>query len=264
MRLAATCGLIAMALYAAVLATLWFGQEHLLFQPVPLDPARPLATQADVHERMIDVPGARLSVLELRLPHPKGVVFFLHGNGGNLESWFINTDFYRQANFDLVMMDYRGYGKSSGHIDSEAQMHADVQAVWDDVAPRYQGRRVVVYGRSLGTGLAATLAARLQPDLTVLVSPYTSMVALARQHYPWVPPSVLRYPLHTDEQLGHIRSPVMLIHGDHDTLIPIAHSRALQPLASNARLIVVPGAEHGNMQDFASYTQAVRAALQAL
>ncbi|TXC66715.1 lysophospholipase [Piscinibacter aquaticus] len=97
------------------------------------------------------------------------------------------------------MLDYRGYGKSSGRIESEAQLHADVRAVWRAVAPHYAGKRVVLYGRSLGTALAASLAAELQPDLTMLVSPYTSMEAMARQHYPWVPGALLRYPLRTDE-----------------------------------------------------------------
>ncbi|MEI2518161.1 alpha/beta hydrolase, partial [Acinetobacter baumannii] len=87
-----------------------------------------------VQEHFVDVPGARLSVLQLRLPAPRGVVFFLHGNGDNLQTWLVNTDFYRWAGFDLVMMDYRGYGKSTGRIESEAQLHADVEAVWRSVA----------------------------------------------------------------------------------------------------------------------------------
>ena len=75
----------------------------------------------------------------------------------------------------IVMMDYRGYGKSTGRIESEAQLNADARAVWARYAPRYRGRKVVFFGRSLGSGLAASLAAQEQPDLTLLVSPYRSM-----------------------------------------------------------------------------------------
>ena len=255
---------LAAALYAAVLALLWFGQERLIFLPVPLPANHALAREPDVHERFVEVDGARLSVLELRLPDPKGVVFFLHGNAGNLASWFVDSGFYRRANFDLVMLDYRGYGKSSGRIQSEEQLHADVRAVWHDVAPRYAGRRVVVYGRSLGTALAASLAAELQPDLTMLVSPYQSMRAMARQHYPWVPGALLRYPLRTDEHLARVRSPVLLLHGERDELIAPSHSQALQSSAPHATLVIVPGAGHNDLHEFDRYLDAARSALAAL
>ena len=255
---------LAAALYAALLALLWFGQERLIFLPTPLAADHRLAREPGVHERFVEVDGARLSVLELRLPDPKGVVFFLHGNAGNLASWFVNAEFYRRANFDLVMLDYRGYGKSSGRIESEAQLHADVRAVWREVAPRYAGKRAVLYGRSLGTALAASLAAELQPDLTMLVSPYTSMQAMARQHYPWVPAALLRYPLRTDEHLARVRSPVLLLHGDRDELIPLAHSEALLKMAPHARLHVVHGGGHNDLQELESYLGAVNAALAAL
>jgi pimeloyl-ACP methyl ester carboxylesterase len=255
---------LAAALYAAMLGLLWFGQERLIFLPTPLPATHTLARDPDVRERFVAVEGATLSVLELRLPDPKGVVFFLHGNAGNLASWFGNADFYRRAGYDLVMPDYRGYGKSSGRIESEAQLHADVRAVWREVAPRYAGRRVVLYGRSLGTALAATLAAELQPDLTLLVSPYASMVAMAREHYPWVPEALLRYPLRTDQQIGRIRTPVLLLHGDRDELIPLAHSQALRERAPQVRLHVVPGGGHNDLQEFESYLGAVRSALAAL
>jgi pimeloyl-ACP methyl ester carboxylesterase len=210
------------------------------------------------------VPGAAISVLEMRLPDPRGVVFFLHGNAGNLASWFINPAFYREANFDLVMMDYRGYGKSTGRIESEAQLHADVAAVWRAVAPRYGGRKVVVYGRSLGSALAAQLAVQLQPDLTVLVSPFVSIRALAREQFAWAPPFLVRYPLRTDLALPRIAAPVLLFHGDLDQVIPAASSVQLQALAPRARLVVVPGAGHNDIHEFESYRQPLRQALAQL
>jgi uncharacterized protein len=246
-----------LALYAAVLALLWWGQERLLFHPTPLPPTHRFELGADVQERQIDVPGARLSALHLRLPAPKAVVFYLHGNAGNLDSWFVNPEFWRGLNVDLFMIDYRGYGKSSGRISSQTQLEADVRAAWATVAPLYAGRRVVLFGRSLGSGLAASLAADMQPDLTVLVSPYTSLRALAAEHYPWVPTALLRYPLRTDEAITKIRGPLLLAHGGRDTLIAPEHSTRLQAIVPKAQLLLVPDAGHNDIHQHQAYLEAL-------
>lgn len=253
--------LTAAAVYAALLAALWAGQERLLFMPTPLAAYHPLQLDADVHERWVEVPGARLHALHLQRPGARGLVFLLHGNAGNLESWFVDLDFWRSMNLDLVMIDYRGYGKSSGRIESEAQLHADVRAAWNAVAPAYAGRPRVLFGRSLGTGLAAVLAAEVQPDLTVLVSPYESMVALAAEHYPFVPSALLRYPLRTDQALARVPGAVLLLHGDRDTLIGPDHARRLQARRPGTRLVLVEGAAHNDLQRFPAYRAALREAL---
>jgi pimeloyl-ACP methyl ester carboxylesterase len=253
-----------LALYGALLALLWWGQERLLFIPQPLSPHHRFDFGPDVRERNIEVGGARLSALHLQLPAPRGVVFYLHGNAGNLQSWFTDPDFWRRANFDLFMIDYRGYGKSGGRIESEAQLHADVRAAWDTIAPAYAGKKRVLFGRSLGTGLVAALAVPVQPELTVLVSPYSSMRALAAEHYPWVPGALLRYPLDTGAAVGQLRTPVLLMHGERDTLIAPSHSEALRERNPQARLHRVKGAGHNDLQEFDDYRSALRAALDAL
>ena len=248
--------------WAAVVGALWWSQERLLFRPLPLPATHDFAPDPDVHETWVEVPGARLNALHLRLPRPDGVVFYLHGNAGNLASWFSTADFYRRANLDLVMIDYRGFGKSTGRIESQAQLEADVRAAWAAVAPRYAGLRRVLLGRSLGSGLAAMLAAEVQPELTVLVSPYASMAQLAGEIYPWVPGAALRYPLRTDLWLPQVKGPVLLLHGDEDRLIPIAHSERLQALAPRARLLRVKGAGHNDIQRHEAYLEGLRAALR--
>lgn len=261
--LPALAGLL-LAVYLLALGLLFYGQERVLFRPQTLPADYRFVLGDDVHELAIEVPGARLSALHLRLPRPKGLVFFLHGNGGNLDNWFVNTEFYRRANYDLFMLDYRGYGKSSGHIDGEAQLHADVAAAWARIAPRYAGLPHVIYGRSLGTGLAAALAAEVQPELTVLVSPFFSMTALMREQSPPVPTALLRYPLRSDLALPRIAGPLLLVHGAQDTLIPPRHSERLLPLARQSRLALIPQAGHNDLQDFEAYRTTLREALDAL
>jgi uncharacterized protein len=258
-----------LAVYGAMLAFLWFKQESVMFYPVALAADYPLAKEPDIHERTVEVDGASLSVVHLKLPNPKGVVFFLHGNGGNLAGWFSNADFYRRANFDLVMPDYRGFGKSSGQITSARQLREDVRKVWNAFAPQYQGRRLVLYGRSLGTALAAELAAQLsaeghRPDLTVLVSPYASIRELTAEFYPWVPSLLVRYPLDTARYLPEIAGPVLLVHGERDTLIGIHHARKLHKVLPAARLLIVPGAGHNDIHESPVYRDALRKALDGL
>jgi uncharacterized protein len=264
MQRVAAVGGAAFGVYGLLVAALWWGQERLLFIPARLPADHRFSFGADVHERIIEVPGARLSALHLRLPAPRGVVFFLHGNAGNLQSWFDDLDFYRRANFDLFMIDYRGYGKSTGRIENEAQLHADVRAAWDAIAPEYAGRKRVLLGRSLGSALAARLALDVKPELTVLVSPYASMGALAAEYYPWVPAAALRYPLATDADVARLRTPLWLLHGDRDTLIDVSHSEALAQRNAAARLHVVKGAGHNDLQEFDGYHAVLRAALDAL
>lgn len=255
---------LAAGLYAALLVLLWWGQERLLFMPTPLPADHRFDLGADVVERTIEVPGARLSALHLQRPAPKAVVLYLHGNAGNLDSWFANADFWRRANVELLMIDYRGYGKSSGRIRSLAELEADVRAAWATLAPRAAGRKVVLFGRSLGSGLAAGLAAELQPDLTVLVSPYRSLQALAAEHYPWVPSALLRYPLDTESALARVKTPLLLAHGGRDDIIPASHSMALARVAPHARLLLVPAAGHNDIHEFPAYLDGLRAALDAL
>lgn len=251
----AALGLLAAAVY--------WRQEYMLFEPETLPAGFDFALPGVV-EVPVAVDGARLSALHMRLPDPKGVVFYLHGNAGNLANWFVNADFYRAANFDLFMLDYRGYGKSTGCIRSEEQLRADVAAAWQQIAPLYRDRRKVIVGRSLGSALAVGLAARVQPDLTILVSPYWSIDELARLHYPMIPLALLRYHLQTFRDIGAITGPVLLLHGERDALIPYSHSERLQAEARSAQFVRIHGAAHNDVQDFPEYTRAVAHALAGL
>jgi len=254
--------LLVALLYAALLALIWWQQERLIFLPARLPAEHRFDFGADVHEVWVEVPGARLHALHLRNPRPRGVVFYLHGNAGNLDSWFTNADFYRRLNLDLFMVDYRGYGKSSGRIESQAQLESDVRAAWASIAPHYAGLRRVIVGRSLGSALAAGLAAEIQPELTVLVSPYESMAALAAEHYRWVPQALLRYPLRTDLALARVKSPLLLMHGELDDLISPQHSERLLRIAPQAERALIAGAGHNDLQQFPSYVEALAARLR--
>ena len=201
---------------------------------------------------------ASLDALHFMQDRPRGLVFFVHGNAGNLDVWATGLDFYRNIGYDLFIFDFRGYGKSTGTIESEAQLKTDVRAAWDYIAPQYAGKPIIVYGRSLGTGLAAALARDVNPALLVLVSPYTSVTAIAQQRFPFVPGWLVKYPLRTEAIIGDIKSPILMFHGSDDRLIPPSESEKLKALAkSPTDLVIVKGAHHGDVHRFPQYLNAL-------
>ena len=250
--------------YAGALGLLYVKQERIILPASALAADYRFQFDQPFEEVWIPVQGASLHALHFKQPNPRGVVFFLHGNVGNLVSWTTGVDFYRRVSYDLFIVDYRGYGKSTGHIENEAQLHADARAAYDAMAPLYHDKPIVIYGRSLGTALAASLARDVQPRLLVLVSPFSSLSASAAQAYPWAPGWVLKYPLRTDAIIGDIKSPILLIHGSEDKLIPLSHSERLKALArSPVELLVVPGAGHSDIHKFPVYLDGLAARLIA-
>ncbi|MDP5240354.1 alpha/beta fold hydrolase [Uliginosibacterium sp. 31-16] len=250
-------------LYAAAIAAMLVRQEALLFYPVKLA-ADFRFNKPDVIERQIEVPGATLSALHFRQPDAKGLIFFLHGNAGNLDIWLPSTEFYRRAGYDLFMIDYRGFGKSTGRIESEAQLHADVRAAWNSITPEYAGKPIVIYGRSLGSGLAVKLATEVDAAQLILVSAYSSFVQLGRDHFPWVPSFATRYPMRSDEWLAQVSEPILLIHGARDPLVNVKHSQQIKALRPEAELLILPEASHNDVHEFPAYTKALSAKLTAL
>ena len=250
--------------YAGALGLLYVKQERIILPASALAADYRFQFDQPFEEVWIPVQGASLHALHFKQPNPRGVVFFLHGNAGNMVSWTTGVDFYRRVNYDLFIVDYRGYGKSTGHIESEEQLHADARAAYDVMASLYRDKPIVIYGRSLGTALAASLARDVQPRLLVLVSPFSSLAASAAQAYPWAPGWVLKYPLRTDAIIGDIKSPILLIHGSEDKLIPLSHSERLKALArSPVELLVVPGAGHSDIHKFPVYLDGLAARLIA-
>ena len=206
----------------------------------------------------VPVEGGSLDALLFRQPNPRGLVFFLHGNRGNLQTWTTGLDFYRRVNYDLFIFDYRGYGRSEGRNVDERQLDADVRAAWDAIVPRYRDKPVVIYGRSLGTGLAVRLAREVTPTLLVLVSPFASLVAEGQRRYPFVPGWLVKYPLRSDETIGEVKSPVLLIHGGRDRTIPASDSELLrQRVRAPVELIVIEDAGHGDIHRNAAYLDAL-------
>jgi alpha-beta hydrolase superfamily lysophospholipase len=255
-------GLVA-ALYTIFCGVLYGLQERLLFFPEQLPATYHFPFPGRFEERWTTLAdGTRLHGLLFHAAQAKGLLFYLHGNGGTVASWGYVAPLYTALGYDVFLLDYRGYGKSGGHITSQQQLLSDVQTVYAQVSAAYAQQQTVILGYSLGTGLAAWLAAQHQPKLLVLQAPYYSMRDLAAHTYPLVPSFLVRYPLPTNEFMQQVKAPVVLFHGEQDAVIyPASSRKLLQLLKPTDRLIVLPDAGHNDITDDVGYQQAIAALL---
>ncbi len=249
-------------LYGVAMLALYYYQESLIFPGKKLPKDYSFSFDLPFKEVSIPVEGATLNALHFEQANPKGVIFFLHGNAGNLEEWTTGVDFYQRVNYDLFIFDYRGYGKSTGKIQSQEQLIADVRTAWDFIAPQYTDKSTVIYGRSLGSALATELAHQVKPELLVLVSAFSSMAAIAKAQYPFAPTQLLRYPFRTDKIIDKVASDIVLMHGSDDNFIPMSHSQTLQSLIKKpTQLLSIEGAGHNDIHNFKSYLDGLAGAL---
>jgi pimeloyl-ACP methyl ester carboxylesterase len=250
-------------LYVAVCVLLYFQQERLLFFPTKLAANYRFSFPGRFEERWIPTSdGTRLHGLLFRADSNQGLIFYLHGNAGALDSWGEAATTYTRLGYDVFLLDYRGYGKSGGQISSQAQLLADVETAYKQLLTEYPESSVVVLGYSLGTGAAAWLAARHHPRLLILQAPYLSMRATARQHYPWVPGFVVRYPLPTHEVLPRITAPIIIFHGDQDEVIDYQTTLKLKALLKpEDQFITLAGAGHNGMTENRTYQETIRRVL---
>ena len=253
--------------WGVICAWYYFRQESVIFQPSRLATDHDFRFDRPFEEHWIEAePGVELNALlfpaapaqgSKSLDDPPGdnrVVLYLHGNAGHLQDWGWHADLYVEAGHDFLVIDYRGYGKSGGRVESEAQLHADVDRVWEWMTARYDPSDVTLVGYSLGASLAARLACESEPAPArlVLLAPFYSARDLARRVVPYVPIGLLRYPLRTDLALLECRPeiPITIFHGRGDRTVPFSQGRRLADLLeSRARLVPLPDATHQDVAE---------------
>jgi pimeloyl-ACP methyl ester carboxylesterase len=189
----------------------------------------------------------------------KGLIFYLHGNGGCISSWSDVSDVYTDLGYDLFLLDYRGYGKSEGSITSENQLHQDVQSVFNVVCTHYADKKIIVLGYSLGTCLAAKIAADNRVNMLILQAPYYSMTDMMNDHYKILPPFILRYKLDTYKYVQQCKCPIVIFHGDKDELIAYESSLKLKKLLKDTDTLVrLKGLGHNRITFDEQYVKALR------
>ena len=176
------------------------------------------------------------------------VLIWYHGNAGNIGDRLHNARwFVDRLGVDVVLVDYRGYGRSRGTPDEDG-VYLDGLAIYDAVAARsVRADDIVLFGRSLGGAVAIETALLRPAGALVLESVFRSVPALAREHYWFVPSAVIRTRMDNESKIRRVQAATLLLHGDRDGIVPLAHGRRLFELAASpVRLHVIEGAGHND------------------
>lgn len=244
---------MSIALYALVVGAAWFGQRHLMYVPNATRVPPAAAGLTGVEELVLTAPdGAELVAWRARAQGGRPTILYLHGNAGNLAGRADRFQRYQRQGFGLMMLSWRGYGGSSGR-PTEVNNVADAVLAFDAlVASGVRADDVVVYGESLGSGVAIQLAGRRRVGALVLDAPYTSIVDVAILSYPYLPvrPLLLdRY--ESDRHIERVTAPVLVLHGERDSVIPVRMGRALYELVQGEKkLVLFPEGGHVDLDSY--------------
>ena len=207
--------------------------------------------------------GGSVNAIHFKVPKSRGIVYYLKGNSRSIKGWGKFAKDFLGNGYDFLMIDYRGFGKSTGKR-SEREMLSDMQHVYDRLKEKYQDDHLIVYGRSMGSGFATKLACDNSPRYLILDAPYYSFRKVVERFLPILPVRmVLRFHQRTDKWITGVKCHTYIIHGTRDWLIPLRHSEALQKI--NPRMITlirIHGGGHNNLPNFDEYHNFVRDSLK--
>ncbi|WP_232817882.1 alpha/beta hydrolase [Winogradskyella tangerina] len=245
-------------------SVLYFFQEKLMFLPTPLEQDYQYQFDHSFEELFFETEAdAKINALHFKAENSKGVILYFHGNAGNLSRWGEITEYFVGMDYDVLVMDYRTYGKSTGKL-SEAALNHDAQYCYDYLLKQYSENEIILYGRSLGTGMAAYLASIYNPKELILETPYFSISDVAKHRFPMFPvETLLKYKFPTFEYLPKATCPITIIHGTEDSVVPFKSGKKLSELAiERLNFITVEGGNHNNLVEFETYQKAIQERLK--
>ncbi len=250
--------------YLLLAVLVYFIQERFIFKPEKLPIDFEYKYDAPFKEINFDIePGVNINGLHFFVKNPKGLILYFHGNSRSIKGWAKYAGDFLKYQYDVVLVDYRGFGKSTGKR-GERVMLKDMQFVYDTLAVNYHENHLIVYGRSLGSGFACKIASDNKPRYLILDAPYYSFLEVVERFLPILPARLLlRFHLRTDKWIRYVNCHTYILHGTRDWLIPIKHSEKLRDLGpGKTTLIPIEGGGHNNLQSFPQYHSFLRDILQ--
>lgn len=258
---------VLLAAYAVAGVVLWHLQEQLLFHPTPV--AADYKFSFSLPHKEVSVRLNETDLLHMVQFYPderirrKGIVLYFHGNRENINRYAAFVPIFAQQGYEVWMPDYPGYGKSTG-VRTEQRMYQDAALVYKMAARELRSDSIIIYGKSLGTGVATELASQYPVKRLILETPFYSIPDLAWHHLPVFPTRRMsRYYFPNYLHLPNVKAPVVIFQGTHDRLVPYQHARRLERLLKQQDwFVTIPDGRHNDLATFELYRQKLRAALQ--
>ncbi|WP_211316365.1 alpha/beta fold hydrolase [Niabella yanshanensis] len=243
-------------IYIIVMMGLVMFQQKLIFRPEKLDAAYRFSFDQPFKElNFKSSDGALLNALYFTVPDPKGAILYFHGNKGSLRRWGVIASAFTKYGYNVLVMDYRGYGKSTGDM-SELSLQNDARFFYKELQQQFPEDQIIVYGRSLGTHFAALVASENKPQRLILESPFTSIMDVAQARFPILPVKYfLKFPFNSSQCIEKLSCPLTIFHGTADKVVPYRLGRQLfeQAAGTNKALITINAGAHNNLAEFKEY-----------
>lgn len=249
---------ILLLVYVLIGVILYLLQDRFLFHPKQLPADHQFNFTVPFREINLPITESRnLNIIQFTVPDSlcRGVVLYFHGNRRNVERYAPFAPLFTRHQYEVWMIDYPGFGKSTGER-TEAIMHADALELYKMAKSRFSKDSILIYGKSLGTGVAAKLASMRDCKQLILETPYYSIDALFR-HYSAIYPTgwMANYHFPVHEYLEKVDAPVTIFHGANDEVIPFRQSVKLQADHPGTTLVRIEKGKHNNLADFPLYQQ---------
>jgi alpha-beta hydrolase superfamily lysophospholipase len=243
-------------LYVMIGASLYFLQEKLLFLPTVLEQEYQYKFTQPFEEVFLKpADDVSINAVHFKAENPKGVILYFHGNAGDLSRWGTIAEFFVTKNYDVFIMDYRTYGKSTGAL-SEQAFYEDAQYCYDYLLKQYSESDISLYGRSLGTGISSFLASKNKPKQLILETPYYSILDVAKHRFPIFPvTALLKYTFPSHDFIVDVKCPITMFHGTEDSIVPYASAEKLKAVSpiDQTTFITIEGGTHNDLIEFDAY-----------
>ena len=236
-------------------------QDRFLFHPAALEPTSPYHFSASNREMNVATDErSNMNLVQFISSDslPRAVVLYFHGNRKNIGWYAAYASYFTKNGYEVWMIDYPGFGKSTGHL-TEQKLYDDAMQVYSMARSKFPADSIILYGKSLGTGIASWLAARRSCKALILETPYYSMTSLVQHYLPIYPVSaLLKYKLPVYKYIELVNAPVTIFHGTEDNVIPYSNARRLTTaMHPKDRFITVENAGHNNLNEYPQFHKAL-------